>query len=449
MPEASPPTIGPAVPPLSPGQILGNRYRIRSLLGRGGMGEVFRAFDLKLRVDVALKAVRPWLVADERARNGLRQEVRAAREVVSPNVCRVFDLVDFDDHELVSMEFVDGVTLADVLKERSPLALQEAREIASQFLAGLEAIHLAGLVHRDIKPENLMLTRAGRIVVMDFGIARGATERRTGTISGTPAYMAPEQARGEAADARSDVFSAAVVLAEMIAPGGIRTDEAREAVWRRLHHDPPEAGGTPWEEVVRRALAHRPDHRYSTAASLARALEEVTLRTSADEAQRPYPGLASFTERDAEYFVGRELEIEEMWKKLRRPHLLGLIGPSGAGKSSFLRAGLAHTAPTGWRLVFATPPIGRLPPLRRRSHRNCRETSRPSRVSSISSSRTWRSRSCNVGAAATSTPCSSSTSSRSSLPKARRRSRSPTRSCSADWCSMPTFTSCCRCVTTF
>ena len=352
---ASPPTIGPADPALSPGQILGNRYRIRSLLGRGGMGEVFRAFDLKLRVDVALKAVRPWLVADERARNGLRQEVRAAREVVSPNVCRVFDLVDFDDHELVSMEFVDGVTLADVLKERSPLALQEAREIASQFLAGLEAIHLAGLVHRDIKPENLMLTRAGRIVVMDFGIARGATERRTGTISGTPAYMAPEQARGEAADARSDVFSAAVVLAEMIAPGGIRTDEAREAVWRRLHRDPPEAGGTPWEEVVRRALAHRPDHRYSTAASLARALEEVTLRTSADEAQRPYPGLASFTEHDAEYFVGRELEIEEMWKKLRRPHLLGLIGPSGAGKSSFLRAGLAHTAPTGWRLVFATP----------------------------------------------------------------------------------------------
>ena len=350
----SPPTIGLAAPPLAPGQILGNRYRIRSLLGRGGMGEVFRAFDLKLRVDVALKAVRPWLIADERARNGLRQEVRAAREVVSPNVCRVFDLIDFDDHELVSMEFVDGVTLAEVLKERSPLVLQEAREIASQFLAGLEAIHLAGLVHRDIKPENLMLTRAGRVVVMDFGIARGATER-TGTISGTPAYMAPEQAHGEAADARSDVFSAAVVLAEMIAPGGIRTDEAREAVWRRLHHDPPEAGGTPWEEVVRTALAHRADHRYSTAALLARALEEVTLRTSADEAQRPYPGLASFTEHDAEYFVGRELEIEEMWKKLRRPHLLGLIGPSGAGKSSFLRAGLAHTAPMGWRLVFATP----------------------------------------------------------------------------------------------
>ena len=125
---------------------------------------------------------------------GLRQEVRAAREVVSPNVCRVFDLVEFDGHELVSMEFVDGATLADVLRDRSPLDLQEARDIAAQFLAGLEAIHAAGLVHRDIKPENVMLTRAGRVVVMDFGIARAASESRVRTVAGTAAYMAPEQA---------------------------------------------------------------------------------------------------------------------------------------------------------------------------------------------------------------------------------------------------------------
>src|SRR6187401_769796 len=161
--------LGPA---LTAGQVLGDRCRVRTLLGRGGMGEVFRAFDLKLRLDVALKALRPGLVPDDRALAWLRQEVRAAREIVSPNVCRVFDLVEFDGRELVAMEYVDGVTLADVMGERSPLSLQQARDIASQFLAGLEAIHAAGLVHRDIKPENVMLTRAGRVVVMDFGITR-------------------------------------------------------------------------------------------------------------------------------------------------------------------------------------------------------------------------------------------------------------------------------------
>src|SRR5262245_47643904 len=164
---AEPPTVS-VTPSLTEGQILGDRYRVRMLLGRGGMGEVFRAFDLKLRVDVALKAVRTTLLSDERALNALRQEVRAARAIVSPNVCRVFDLVEFNGRELVSMEYVDGVTLADVLRERSPLDLAEARDLAAQFLAGLDAIHSAGLVHRDIKPENVMLTRAGRVVVMDF-----------------------------------------------------------------------------------------------------------------------------------------------------------------------------------------------------------------------------------------------------------------------------------------
>jgi WD40 repeat protein len=354
VPDADVPTVSAGVAPL-PGQVLGNRYRVRGLLGSGGMGEVFRAFDLKLRVDVALKALRPALLADERALTALREEVRAAREVVSPNVCRVFDLVEFDGRELVSMEYVDGSTLAEMLRERSPLPLQEAREIASQFLAGLDAIHAAGLVHRDIKPENVMLTRAGRVVVMDFGIARAAATMRVATISGTPAYMAPEHMRGEGVDARADVFSAGVVLAEMVMPGGVRSREAREAIWRGVHTEPSQVGDSAWASVLRKALAKPREERYPSAAALARALEEVTLRTTGDEAKRPYPGLASFTEQDVAYFVGRELEIEEMWKKLRRRHLLAVIGPSGAGKSSFLRAGLAPTAPDGWRVVFGTP----------------------------------------------------------------------------------------------
>ncbi len=317
------------------------------LLGRGGMGEVFRAFDLKLRVDVALKAVRPTLLIDERALTSLRQEVRAAREIVSPNVCRVFDLIEFDGRELVSMEYVDGVTLADVLRERSPLDLQEARDIAAQFLAGLDAIHAAGLVHRDIKPENVMLTRAGRVVVMDFGIARAASESRVEHRGRHAGVHGARAGRGDAVDARADVFSAGVVLAELVAPAGARTQAAREAIWRRIHDEPPRLDDTPWAAVLRKAVARSRDQRYPTAAALSRALDEVTLRTTGDESLRPYPGLASFTERDADYFVGRELEIEAMWKKLRRPHLLALIGPSGAGKSSFLRAGLGRERAAG------------------------------------------------------------------------------------------------------
>ncbi len=160
--------------------MLGERYQILEMLGRGGMGEVWQAFDLKLRVEVALKALRSDLFKSERRLELLRQEVRAAREVMSPNVCRIFDLIEIEGRELVSMEYVDGATLLGVLQERGPLDLKEAQDIASQFLAGLEAIHKVGLIHRDIKPENIMLTRAGRVVVMDFGLARQETRVAVG-----------------------------------------------------------------------------------------------------------------------------------------------------------------------------------------------------------------------------------------------------------------------------
>ncbi len=339
----------------APGTILGKRYRIRSALGRGGMGEVWRAYDLKLRLDVALKAVRIEHGAGDWALETLRREVRSAREVVSSNVCRVYDLEELDGQELVSMEYVDGTTLTETLSTRSPLDLSEAQEIASQFLAGLEAIHAAGLVHRDIKPENVMITRTGRVVVMDFGLAKGLKGNRTRTVSGTPAYMAPEQARGEAPDARGDVFSAAVVLAEMVSPRGVRTRQARQRIWERIRHEPPVVAKTPWASTLTRALSADKERRPATASDLARALEEVTLRAGGEEDVQPYPGLASFTEKDAQYFFGRELEVEEMWKKLQRPHLLALIAPSGAGKSSFLRAGLIKSAPTDWRVILTTP----------------------------------------------------------------------------------------------
>ena len=142
------------------GQNLGGRYQVVGRLGAGGMGEVWRAFDLKLRVEVALKALRAEVATDERRLELLRSVVRAAREVTSPNVCRIYDLVEADGLELVSMEYVDGTTLLDVLREHAPLDPPEAQQIASQFLAGLEAIHDAGLVHRDSLIRNRQSQRA-------------------------------------------------------------------------------------------------------------------------------------------------------------------------------------------------------------------------------------------------------------------------------------------------
>ncbi len=176
--------------------------------------------------------------------------MRTAREVISPNVCRVFDLQELDGQELVSMEYIDGTTLQEILKERSPLDLDEAREIASQFLAGLEAIHDAGLVHRDIKPENVMVTRTGRVVVMDFGIAKGLGDGKGGLIAGTPAYMSPEQSEGEELDARADVFSAGVVLAEMVDPAGSQSSRTANESGRRFTKPAPEFADTPWSRVI-------------------------------------------------------------------------------------------------------------------------------------------------------------------------------------------------------
>ena len=283
-----------------PELILGGRYRLLRLLGRGGQGQVWHAFDLKLRVEVALKALRPDLIRDERARELLRHEVRTARQVVSANVCRVFDLVVEDGHEMVSMEFVDGTTLAELISERGPLDLGRAGEIAAQLLAGLEAIHAVGLVHRDLKPENIMLTLSRRVVVMDFGIAKSLTELSAGTSAGTPGYMSPEQAAGMPLDARADVFSAAVVLTEMVSPEAT-THEGRKSIWEELRQDPPRVTAGPWSPVLRRALSRLPDSRYSSAGALARALELLPRELGRVE-ESPYPGLQHFTAGECALF---------------------------------------------------------------------------------------------------------------------------------------------------
>ncbi len=331
---------GPAPPPV--GTIIDDRYRLDRPLGRGGMGEVWLASDLKLGLEIALKFIRvdsPGGPSPE----ALRREVRAARGVSSAHVCRIFDLVDVAGRECISMEYVDGITLREHMRRSGPVAPPEAARIAGQLLAGLHAVHAAGLVHRDIKPENVMLTPAGRVVVMDLGIARALAATGHGTVAGTPAYMAPEQARGEPLDVRADIYAAGLLLAELTT--GSLSDPGT------LMETAPE----PWRALLQRALAPLPDGRFPSAQAMARAVEEATLGARGEDDRCPYPGLAPFREADAEYFHGREADVEALLRRLKRLHLLGLVGPSGAGKTSFLRAGLLSRLPDGWGAIYCAP----------------------------------------------------------------------------------------------
>jgi hypothetical protein len=201
----------------TPGQIIAERYRIVALAGRGGMGEVYRAEDLKLSQVVAIKFLPEALSQDATALSRFNAEVRIARQVSHPNVCRVFDIGDADGLPFLTMEFVDGEDLASVVRRIGRLSPERATEIARQICAGLAAAHERGVIHRDLKPANVMLDGAGKIRITDFGLAGIAASIQGADVrAGTPAYMAPEQLAGREVTAKSDIYSLGLILYEIL-----------------------------------------------------------------------------------------------------------------------------------------------------------------------------------------------------------------------------------------
>ncbi len=205
--------------PLQPGSTLGGRYRIDTELGTGGMGSVYRAQDLELDRTVALKVIRPVLADDPEVLQRFKHEIILARGITHRNVVRIFDLGQADDVKFISMEYVEGTDLASLLRQRGPLPADEAVGIVEQICLALDAAHSEGVVHRDLKPQNIMLAPDGRVVVMDFGIARslelsGMTQ--TGSLLGTPDYMSPEQVKGEQVDSRSDLFALGIIFYQLL-----------------------------------------------------------------------------------------------------------------------------------------------------------------------------------------------------------------------------------------
>src|SRR5512136_1353340 len=176
----------------TPGTILADRYRIIGLLGRGGMGEVYRADDLKLGQPVALKFLPPKLAEDAVRRERFFAEVRITRQLSHPNICRVYDIQEFEGRHFLSMEFIDGEDLASLLKRIGHLSNEKALDIARQLAAGLAAAHERGVLHRDLKPANIMLDGHGRARITDFGLAIVVEdEGQAAEIAGAPAYMSP------------------------------------------------------------------------------------------------------------------------------------------------------------------------------------------------------------------------------------------------------------------
>jgi len=262
--------------------LLAGRYEIEGLLGVGGMGSVYRARDRELDERVALKVLRRDLVADPATLDRFRREVKLARRVTHRNVARTYDIGEHGAERFLTMELVEGESLAAALSRERTLPVRRVMAIAEAVCEGLAAAHAVGVVHRDLKPDNVLIAKDGRVVITDFGIARAAGDRATrtlGAVVGTPEYMAPEQveARGDV-DGRADVYALGVMMYEMLTgEPAWKAETAFAIAAQRLLRPPPDPRSVcpvpdALAEIVLRCMARSPDARFASAADVAAAL---------------------------------------------------------------------------------------------------------------------------------------------------------------------------------
>jgi serine/threonine protein kinase len=263
------------------------KYRIDSVLGKGAMGVVYKAFDPGIERSVAIKTVRkdlvdPDLVEQSMAR--FKNEARAAGRLLHPNIVSVYEYGEDDDNAFIVMEYVEGTGLRDFMNRGASFDLAQVAAVMTQLLQALDFAHERGVIHRDIKPANLILTAAGTLKVADFGIARIDTSSLTslGMVMGTPSYMSPEQCQGLVVDRRTDLFSAGVVFYELVA-GEKPFSGALETIAYKICHEDPRPPSTvsrlalsPMiDAVVATALEKNPDARFQNAKALSRALRQA------------------------------------------------------------------------------------------------------------------------------------------------------------------------------
>ena len=268
---------------LQPGTRL-SHYLVQERLGAGGMGTVYRARDTRLSRDVAIKVINTEIAGDAERVARFHREARAVAALNHPGIVTIHDTGEEHGTPYIVTELVDGTTLRTLLADGNGLGTRRVIEIGSQVAEALAAAHGAGITHRDVKPENIMVTRTGRVKLLDFGLARApandenqsptmtAMPTESGTVLGTPAYMSPEQVRGEGLDPRTDIFSLGVVLYEMTIGGrpfgGPTPADVVSAVLRT--DPPPLSASVPpaLRLIIERCLGKRPDERFQSAADL-------------------------------------------------------------------------------------------------------------------------------------------------------------------------------------
>jgi serine/threonine protein kinase/tetratricopeptide (TPR) repeat protein len=278
LPPPGPASTVSQLPVLFPRMVLGGRYEILQTIGEGGMGTVYQAEDRELGRTVALKVIRPELASKPEILQRFKQEIVLASKVTDRNIIRIYDLGDAEGIKFITMEFVEGEDLRHLLQRHGKLPAAEAVDLMEQVVSGLRAAHRVGIIHRDLKPGNIMRATGGRVLVMDFGLARsmqGDGMTRTGAMLGTMEYMSPEQAQAKDLDARSDIFTVGLILYELLT--GIMPYHADSAIASLLKRTQQRAipvsdidKNVPGalSNIVSKCLERDPELRYQSAAEL-------------------------------------------------------------------------------------------------------------------------------------------------------------------------------------
>ena len=349
-------------------------YRVERLLGRGGMGVVYLAEDVRLRRRVALKLLAPSLAEDGRFRERFLAESKLAASLDHPCVIPIYEAGESGGLLFIAMRYVEGGDLKALLGDGS-LTAERAVRVCAQVADALDFAHGRALVHGDVKPSNVLLDGRDHVYLADFGLTRrlGEMQGAEPGVLGTIDYAAPEQIRGEQVDGRADQYSLACLLYECVVgvpPFPRSTDAA--VLFAHLEEPPPAPAGL--EVVMQTGLAKAPEDRYDSCATLVLAAAEALGIVGGSQSRLrelpfllagvvcPFKGLASFDRSDAEYFCGRETVVSEVVARLASSTLVGIIGPSGVGKSSLLRAGVLPALSAGvlpgsaaWRQVLVRP----------------------------------------------------------------------------------------------